>query len=114
MKTISSLRRKLFGNRIDPDMIDAYRSAIPDNVQLRFKQNGDTVMAVITGVENEPLPKNIFLITEGRNNDEIVDRINDLVFTYKKIPEEYRSYYKKALKPEGSLSQAESLSLVKS
>ncbi len=114
MKTISTLKRRLLGNRIDPDQLDAYRSAIPENVQLRFTQNGDTVMAIVTGIDNKPVPKSVFLITEAEDNDKLVDQINDLIFTYKGIPEEYRPFYRQALTPEGSIAQAESLSLVKS
>ena len=114
MHYLSKLKRKLIGNPIDPDSRDAFRSAIPGSVQLSFSQNGDTVIATVTGIDHQPLPKTVFLITEANDDDQLVDQINDLIFTYKNIPEEYRPFYRQALKPEGNIAQAESLSLVKS
>jgi|GEM_PF-6395106 len=108
------LRNKILGHRVDPELVDAYRSAIPHNIQVDIHQNGDTYIATITGVEHQPLPNEVFLITEAKTESELVDKVNDLIFTYKKIPEDYRPFYKQSLKPEGSLANAESLTLVRS
>lgn len=105
---------KLIGPRVDPDLVNAYRSAIPHDVQLDIQENGDTLLAIIKGMEHQPLPSEVLLITEAKSEDELVDMVNDLIFTYKRIPEKYRPFYKHILKPEGSVEGSSSLSLVKS
>jgi len=114
MKTFTTLRKIVSGQKADPDLIAAYRSAIPRDVQVRIVQNGDTWMARITGIEHKELAKEVFLVTEAKTEAELIDKVNDLVFTYKGIPEACRPYYKRALSPEGVLDGSESLSLVRS
>lgn len=114
MSMVKTIMNMLTGNRVDPELVDAYRSAIPSNIQMTISQNGDTYMAVITGLENNPLPKEVCLITEAATEAKLVDMVNDLIFSYKRIPENYRPFYRNILKPEGSINTDSALSLVKS
>jgi hypothetical protein len=114
MKAFVSLKKIVFGQKVDPDLVAAFRSAIPRDVQVRVTQNGDTCMATITGIEHEPLSMGTLLVTEAKTESELIDMVNDLIFTYKRIPEACRPFYRQALKPEGMLSGSESLSLVRS
>ena len=114
MKLGIIIKNKIVGYRIDPELVDAYRSAIPDSIQLKIKQNGDSFLAVITGIEHSKLSDSVFLVTEAKTEEARVDMVNDLIFTYKNIPENYRPFYRQVLKPEGSVSSDQSLSLVKS
>ncbi len=110
---LAQLRVNLLGYKIDPDLLDAYRSAIPQHVNINISQENNHFIATINTIEHHKLPQDTFLITEANSNDELVDKVNDLILTYKKIPELYRPYYKRALKPEGSETKSKDLSLVK-
>ena len=112
MSWLSKLRASLAG--IDPETLNAYRSAIPSTINVQVNQKADTFIATIISVENEKLPKEVFLVTEAPSKDSLVDMVNDLVFTYKNIPENYRPYYKQILRPEGAVSRTDNLKLVKS
>ena len=100
-------------HKIDPELMEAYRSAIPSTVNLRIVVRGDSYVATIKSVDNEKLPEDVLLITEAQSEAALVDMINDLIFSYKKIPETYRRYYKRVLKPQGSVANAKDLRLVK-
>jgi hypothetical protein len=114
MKMSAILRNRIIGYRVDPELVDAYRSAIPNYIQLSIAQNGDSYLATITELDHEPMSKKILLVTEARTHEELIDMVNDLIFTYKRIPENYRPFYKQILKPEGEIKNSKSLSLVKS
>ena len=111
MDIIELIRNKISG--VDPDTLNAYRSAIPHTVNLNIRLKGDSFIATINSVDNKSLPKEVLLVTEAETQEKLVDMVNDLVFTYKNIPEKYRPFYKKILKPEGEVSRNESLNLVK-
>ena len=111
---ISTILNKVLGFGVDPELVDAYRSAIPSDVQLKIAQNGDSYLATVSGIEHKSLPKEVFLVTEAKTEAELIDMVNDLIFTYKRIPENYRPFYKQILKPEGAIASSKSLSLVKS
>lgn len=110
---LSAVRANFLGYKVDPDLLIAYRTAIPSTINLNINHEGDTYIATIKTIENHTLPKETFLITEADSEAQLVDQINDLVLTYKEIPEIYRPYYRQILKPEGSLAKAENLKLVK-
>jgi hypothetical protein len=114
MSMLKTIINVFTGNRVDPELVDAYRSAIPSNIQMTISQNGDTYMAIITGLEHNPLPKEVCLVTEATTEAKLVDMVNDLIFSYKRIPENYRPFYRNILKPEGSINTGAALSLVKS
>jgi hypothetical protein len=109
----SKVKTILFKYRVDPELVEAYRTAIPETIDIQVKTKGDNYIATVKSVNKEELPKEVFLITEAESQDDLVDMVNDLVFSYKNIPEQYRPYYKQVLKPEGSVSRTENLKLVK-
>lgn len=113
MGKLPKLRAKLLGYKADPELVRAFRSAIPTTVNLQINLKGDTYIATIKSVDNKKLPKETFLVTEAPTQDSLVDMVNDLIFSYKNIPEVYRPYYKQILKPEGSVTRTENLKLVK-
>lgn len=113
MSRLARLQAKILGYKIDPDVLNAYRSAIPSTIDLQINLKGDSYIATIKTVNNEKLPNDTFLITEAPSSEKLVDMVNDLIFSYKNIPEIYRPYYRQILKPEGSVAKTESLKLVK-
>lgn len=113
MQQLSKIRARLLGYKADPELVRAYRSAIPNTVNLQINLSGDSYIATIKSLDKEKLPKEAFLITEAPTQDALVDMVNDLIFSYKNIPEIYRPYYKQILRPEGSITRTENLKLVK-
>jgi mevalonate kinase len=114
MKWLNKLKAGLWGyNKLDPDLVNAYRTSIPSSIDLQVSLRGDSYIATIKSIENEKLPKETFLITEARSQEALVDMVNDLIFSYKNIPEIYRPAYGRILKPQGSITRTESLKLMK-
>lgn len=111
MKWLNKIRTELLG--VDPELVEAYRSAIPSAINLQINVKGDSYVATIKTVDNEKLPKEVFLITEAQSSEALVDMVNDLIFSYKNIPEAYRPFYKQILRPQGSVAKTENLRLIK-
>lgn len=112
MWNLQNLRAKLLGYRIDPDELEAYRSVIPNEVDMHIESDGHTFIATVTSIDGHK-PDSDFLITEASNRDELVTMINDLVLTYVHVPEIYRPYFKRALKLKGQHNKNDSLTVVK-
>lgn len=114
MDRIHKIWSSVFGYKIDPDLYDAYRSAIPSTIDLHIEQKGSHYIAVIKSIEKEALPTDTLLVTEADSDAQIVEMVNDLILSYKNVPELYRPYFKRILTPEGSLKRtSDSLTLVK-
>jgi len=113
MKSFSKILAGIWGYKLDPDLVNAYRTAIPSTIDLQIQVKGDSYIATIKTIENEKLPKETFLITEAQSSDALVDMVNDLIFSYKNIPEAYRPSYGRILQPQGSVVRTENLKLVK-
>lgn len=111
MKTIEKLKLHIFG--VDPETFIAYRTAIPSSIDLSIDTIGDSFVATIKSIDKKNLPAGEFLITEAHSQDELINMVNDLIFSYKEIPEAYRPYYKGTLRPHGSIKKTKNLELVK-
>lgn len=111
MNYLETIKSKIFG--IDPETLIAYRTAIPSTIDLRVDTIGDTFIATIESINKQILPKDEFLITEAHSQEQLVDMVNDLIFSYKNIPIAYRPYYKKILQPQGAVRKTNRLELVK-
>ena len=115
MHKLVKLWSSFAGYKVDPDLLNAYRTAIPSTINLRIEQKANHYIAVIQSIEKEKMPKDTFLVTEADSDTQIVDMVNDLILSYKNIPELYRPYFKRILMPEGSKKEgfAKELTLVK-
>jgi hypothetical protein len=115
MRNLAEIWASIAGYKIDPDMLDAYRTAIPSTINLRIEHKKNHYIAEIKSIENEKLPRDIVLITEAQSDKELIHMVNDLILTYKNIPELYRPYFKSILSPSDSVKQTrkEELTLVK-
>jgi hypothetical protein len=103
---------KLVGYKIDPEELNAYRSVIPDTLNVNVKEQDGHFIIQVNTIEGKKIDD--LLITEALGENNVVDMVNDLVLTYKRVPEEYRPYFKQILKPEGSSpTKSEALTLVK-
>lgn len=100
------------GYSIDPEELNAYRSVIPNHVLVNIDKQGRNYVIRVKTIDDKKLSKDL-LVTQARNQDEIVDMINDLVLMYRDVPEDYRPYFKRILTPEGNKRQEKDLVLVK-
>ena len=98
---------------VDPEVVIAYRTKIPSTIDLKITTKGDSFIAIIKTIDNQKLPKEEMLITEAQTQDKLVAMVNDLIFSYKGIPEQYRPFYGSILQPNDSVRKTESLKLVK-
>lgn len=88
---------RLFG--ADPDAVAAYRSTLPKNIQVSVKQDNDCLIATVHQVDKKEVKG--LLITEAKDMPSLINMVNDLVYTYARVPENVRPYYGNVFKPEG-------------
>ena len=99
-----SILTKLFGYKIDPEVLHSYRTVIPDTLKFQYKLDGDGVYVItVTEIDGKPLDDKTLLVTQAGSKDEIVPAVHDLVMTYYEIPEELRPYYERDLTLDGKL-----------
>lgn len=111
MGALEKLKLHVFG--LDPETFIAYRTAIPSTIDLQIDTIGDSFVATIKSIDKQELPREEFLITEAHSQEELIDMVNDLIFSYKQIPPAYRPYYKRTLRPQGDVRKTRNLELVK-
>ena len=97
---------------IDPEEFNAYRSVLPQHVLVNIRPEGKYRVVKITSIDDRPLDD--LLVSQARNNDEIIDVINDLVLMYRDVPESYRPYFKHELQPEGLIPKQDELVFARS
>ncbi len=113
MWNVHKLRAKLLGYKIDPDELEAYRTVVPNTVNMHIELTKDhKLIATVKMIDGKKLDDD-FLITEAKNQDELITMINDLVLTYRHVPEIYRPYFRRILMPSDAKNTKESLTLVK-
>lgn len=110
MNVIDKVRHGLFG--ADPDAVAAYHTVLPKNIHVSIKKDGECLLARINEVDKTKIKG--LLITEAKDIDSLVGNVNDLVFTYVKMPNNIRPYYGNVFKPEGYKKNSKDLVLVKS
>lgn len=96
---------------VDPMTVAAYQTVLPKVVHVQLKEDSGYIIAKIEGFEDKKVKG--MLITEAKDMDSLVDNVNDLVFTYVKMPPKIRPYYGQLFKPEGHERNAKELTLVK-
>ena len=83
MKNALKFFRKIF---FKPDLaqeaIEAYFYKLPDNIQVKWKRDGEFIVGWITAGDNE-------FMTQGYSAKDFIDMVNDAVYTYYEIPEDY-------------------------
>lgn len=87
--------KNFFKNKeeIRPELVLAFRWKMPDTLNVNIKPSEDG--GFIGEVGNFP-----GCITQGETGQEIFEMINDAVYTYLEIPEEYKVYMPSFLPPE--------------
>lgn len=83
----------IFSKKIIPEVLIAYHSKMPDNLDVKIQESKDGGYWV--KIENVP-----GCITQTDNGDELFAMVNDAVYTFFEIPKEYIPYMKTYLPPE--------------
>ena len=99
MNYLESLRYRIFGT--DPEVVAAYQTILPKSIEVAVKKDGDFIIAKINKV-GENSSENL-LITQAKNLDELVDNVNDLMYTYINMPTYVRPYYGNIFQPTDKL-----------
>lgn len=86
---------KLFKSKeeIRPELVLAFRWKMPDKLNVTIKPSEDG--GYIGEVNNLP-----GCITQGETGQEIFEMVNDAVYSYLEIPEEYKIHMPSFLPPE--------------
>lgn len=110
------LLSRLFQGGVDLEERDAYRTAIPVSVNVSIVEDGDRLIARVNRLDDDEVKG--LLITEAPNHDQLVTMINDVILTYKNVPEQYRDEFSRLLLPEDpavftQVRESKSLNLVK-
>jgi hypothetical protein len=100
---VKDLLSKLFGP--DPDLLNAYRSVIPDTIRIHQDKQHGTIVIRVTQINDDVLGDETLLITEAKKESDIVPAVNDLIMTYFDIPAGLRRYYEKGLVLQGQLNK---------
>ena len=109
MDVLEKIKSRIFG--ADPDSVAAYHTVLPKNVHVALKKDGEHLIAVVDKVGGKKIKG--LLITEAKDLDSLVSSVNDLIYTYVKMPDNIRPYYGEVFQPEGYRRNAKELTLVK-
>ena len=86
--------KKIFPNRqIEPEVIVAIKGKLPDGILVKFHKSKDG--GYWAEIKNLP-----GCITQAKNGQELFEMVNDAVYTYYDVPEEYLPYIQTYLPPE--------------
>ena len=85
--------RFLFGEKIKPEVVAAYKWKIPDELDVSIKLSKDG--GYFIAVKNLP-----GCITQSETGRDIFEMVNDALYTYLKIPANYRIYMPTFFPPE--------------
>lgn len=115
---MDKFRAKIFGYKVDPDELQAMRTAVPSHIRVDINKDKLTghYSARILELENHVV--NDLLVTEAPNADELIVMLNDLILGYRNVPEVYRPYFTRLLNIQHpdvlkDLKNSRSLTLVK-
>lgn len=81
----------------DPEAIAAYQTVIPKTIHVTVHKDNKCYIATVDKVNTEKIKG--LLITEAKSYDELLDQVNDLVYSYINMPSQYRPFYGRVLRP---------------
>lgn len=97
---------------VNPEGVAAYRSTIPQEINVSIEHHSDVLVATINSIDGKKI--NGLLITEAKTFDQVVENVNDLLFTYINMPNRIRPFYSRIFTPSDKTSkQSGRLTLVK-
>lgn len=79
--------------KIVPEVLTAYRWRVPDEIEVSVKASKDGgYIAYVKNLQG--------CVTQGETGEELFEMVNDAVYTYLQVPEEYRLYMPTFFPPE--------------
>ncbi len=105
MNILSRLKYRILP--ADPVSVAAYRTVLPKNIHVSVKKDKEYFIATVDKVNEEKITG--LLITEAKDMDSLIRMVNDLIFTYIKMPDNIRPYYGDIFKPEGYQGDSKSI-----
>lgn len=110
MNMLQSLKYRLFP--ADPKSVVAYRSALPADVKVTLRRDKGYLIATLRKIGSQEVKG--LLITEAKNEDDLIANVNDLVFTHVGVPLNIRPYYGSTFfRPNGYKRNASTMTLVR-
>jgi len=94
---IKDIITKIRSTFADPEEVAAYRYTIPSRINISFKKDKEFIIAYINDVDGDTIDG--LLITQGKDTQELITNINQLVYNYIKMPEYVRPFYGNMFNP---------------
>lgn len=111
---MKELLTKWFGRwLVDPEILQAYRTKIPDSITVDFGKSDGKILITVASIDGKSVPDNALLVTEADSEEEVIAMINDLIMGYREVPVLYRPWFEEALELEGGLGSRKRATLVK-
>jgi len=82
---------------VDDESVEAHRSMIPRTVDVNIRRDGEGYIATVVSIDKHDV--NGILITQSNNYDGLIKSVNDLIYSYSKIPAKIRPRYGNVLRP---------------
>ena len=89
-----SLRALLFGDKLDQEELFALSWKIPARLEIEIKESDGMYVAKITSYADDNV------VTQAKTGQELVEMVNDALYSYLDIPSKYKSEIGFFLPPE--------------
>lgn len=73
--------------KLSQEALDAYFNRLPEQVQVDWFRSGEFIVGQVTADGQN-------FMTQGKDAEDFIGMVNDAIFTYNEIPEEYRDMIK--------------------
>lgn len=73
--------------KLSQEALDAYFNRLPEQVQVDWFRSGEFIVGQVTADGQN-------FMTQGKDAEDFIGMVNDAIFTYNEIPEEYRDIIK--------------------
>ncbi len=87
------LNKLLSRGRVDPDVLFALKWKKPDTIQVFIKKTEDGYFAKVVSLDGN-------VVTQASNGLELFEMVNDAIYEYLDIPEQYREALGYFMPPE--------------
>jgi hypothetical protein len=95
---------KILRNRNpDPDLLAAYEGIVPRNARFASSYDDGYWFIKITAIDGKKLGDDTLLVSQAKRQSDILHQVNDLIMTYRDIPEDLRSFYENQITLEGNI-----------
>ena len=82
-KAIKYIKKMLIPPSLEREAFDAYFYRLPDDINVSWTRDGKFIVGSITDGGH-------MFLTQAKSGDEFIEMVNDAVYTFHDIPEDYR------------------------